>query len=289
MGRRILLAAAAFALAGCSAEPSSAPAADPVREAARAAITEYATLLMVAGKPEEAFSKYFGDLLVQHDPWIADGGQGDVEFLAKRREAEPEKYAATEQYVNVVHNILANGELVAIKSHVFTSPADGGREFVDIWRVENNRFVEHWDVIRPIDPGGVETFACGFGGTYEAAVRAGNTVAEPVCGKPDAAADSAASEKVVRAWLAARPDAATMKTQRVIADGDLVLVHSLVAGAPRGSARIDLVRVKDGRIAEQWDVVQPIPAFSVSGRSMTGGPDDPLEPGRAKRAPKPGE
>lgn len=289
MARRLLLALAGLALVSCSAEQPAAPAADPARDAARAAITDYANLLMVSGKPEEAFGKYYADLLIQHDPWIADGGKGDVEFLEKRREAEPEKYAATEQYVNVVHNILADGEFVVLKSHVFTSPTDKGREFVDIWRVENGKFVEHWDVISPIDAAKSETLGCGVGGSYAAAVKAGNTVAKPACGAPDAKADSAASEKAVRDYLGAQPDAAKAKIERLIADGDLVLVHSLVAGDPRGTARADLLRVKDGKVGDAWSVVQPIPEFSASGRSMTGGPDDPLEPGRVKRAPKPGE
>jgi predicted SnoaL-like aldol condensation-catalyzing enzyme len=274
-----------MALAACSAQQPAAPAPDAARDTARAAITDYATLLMVDGKPDEAFGKYFGDLLVQHDPWIGDGGKGDVEFLAKRREAEPEKYAATEHYVNVVHNILADGEFVALKSHVFTSPADKGREFVDIWRVENGKFVEHWDVIRPLGAADANTIGCGFGADYQAAVKAGNTIAKPVCGGHDPAADSEASKQIVLDSLKGE----TAKVERVIADGDLVLVHSLVAGEPRGTARATLFRVADGKIADQWTVDQPIPEFSMSGRSMTGGPDDPLEPGRVKRAPKAGE
>lgn len=290
MGRRLSLAiVAVWTLAACSAEQPAAPAEDTAREAARAAITDYARLLMIEHKPEEAFGKYYGDLLVQHDPWIGDGGKGDAEFLKRRREAEPEKYAETEQYVSVVHNILADDQFVVLKSHVFTNPADKGRAFVDIWRVEDGKFVEHWDVIRPLGEADARTIGCGFGASYAAAAKAGDSVAKPVCGDRDPAADSAASEKVVRAHFAAQPHAAGAKIGRVVADGDLVLVHSMVPGEAHGIARADLFRVADGKVAEQWDVVQPIPEFSASGRSMTGGPDDPLEPGRVKRLPKAGE
>lgn len=287
MARRLLTLLAGLALASCSQGQPAAPAADPARNAARAAITDYANLLMVERRPEDAFGKYFGELLIQHDPWIADGGKGDVEFLKARREAEPEQYAATERYVNVVHNILADREFVVLKSHVFTSATDSGRVFVDIWRIDDGKFVEHWDVVQPMDDGSAATVGCGVGATYEAARKAGNTVADPACGEPDPAADSAASEKVVRDYLASRPDSA--KIERVIADGDFVLVHGFVSGTPRGTARVDLFRVRDGQIADKWAVVQPIPEFSASGRSMTGGPDDPLEAGRTRRAPKSGE
>ncbi|MBO9604275.1 MAG: hypothetical protein J7496_17385 [Novosphingobium sp.] len=281
--------AASLALGACSKEPTApaTPAADPKVAQARAAITDYANLLMVQHKPGEAFGKYYADLLIQHDPWIGDGGKGDVEFLKKRREAEPDKYDATENYVSVIHNILTDGEFVAIKSHIFTNPKDKGREFVDIWRMKDGKFAEHWDIIQPLDDAMAKTVGCGVGGTYETAKQAGNTVAKPTCGEPDPTADSAANRKLV---LGAFPsDHPKAKVERAIADGDLVMVHSFVPDDKYGKSVIDLYRVKGGKIADHWDVIQQIPQFSASGRSMTGGPDTPLEPGRVKRAAKAGE
>jgi predicted SnoaL-like aldol condensation-catalyzing enzyme len=71
---------------------------------------------------------------------------------------------------------------------------------------------------------------------------------------------------------------------RIIADGNFVLTHSRVTTGsdPRGVARVDLYRVRSGKIVEHWDVVQPIPAFSVAGHSMV---DGPLEPGRTVGRP----
>ncbi|WEK46517.1 MAG: hypothetical protein P0Y56_16145 [Candidatus Andeanibacterium colombiense] len=282
------LLAASLALGACSArkEEPAAPA-DPEIAAARAAITDYAELLMIRHKPEEAFGKYYANLLIQHDPWIGDGGKGDVEFLKKRREAEPDKYDATEQYVSVVHNILTDGEFVAIKSHIFTNPKDHGREFVDIWRLENGKFAEHWDIIQPLDDAMAKTVGCGDGGTYAAAKKTGDTVAAPVCGSPDPKADSAASKTLALASF--KSDHPAAKVERAIADGDFVMVHSLVPGGKFGQSTIDLYRVAGGKIADHWGVIQQIPEFSASGRSMTGGPDTPLEPGRVKRAAKAGE
>jgi predicted SnoaL-like aldol condensation-catalyzing enzyme len=59
--------------------------------------------------------------------------------------------------------------------------------------------------------------------------------------------------------------------KRVIADGDLVLVHSNVVLVPgtRGSAVVDIFRFdRDHMIAEHWDTVQDVPATSVSGNDM---------------------
>ncbi|MFC3892819.1 nuclear transport factor 2 family protein [Lentzea rhizosphaerae] len=59
--------------------------------------------------------------------------------------------------------------------------------------------------------------------------------------------------------------------KRMIADGDLVLVHSNVVLTPgtRGSAVVDIFRFdRNHMIAEHWDTVQDVPATSVSGNDM---------------------
>jgi predicted SnoaL-like aldol condensation-catalyzing enzyme len=59
--------------------------------------------------------------------------------------------------------------------------------------------------------------------------------------------------------------------KRVIAEGDLVLVHSNVILTPgtRGSAVVDIFRFdRNNMIAEHWDSVQEVPATSVSGNDM---------------------
>lgn len=290
--RPLLAAVLGLAIAGCSADaPAPEPEQAGLTETSRAAVTDYARLLMVDHNPEEAFGKYYADLLIQHDPMIADGGKGDAEFLRQRREADPGKYDNEDQYVTVVHTIMADGDLVGLISHVFTSPSDPGRRFVDIWRMENGEFAEHWDVIQPIDDAARAGVGCGIGGTYEAAKAAGDTVVSPTCGLPDLSADTQANRALAVAAFEGAAASAGAKVERVLADGDLVLIHSRVTSAsdPRGVARADLYRLRGGSVADHWEVTQPIPEFSASGRSMTGAADDPLEPGRVRRAPRPGE
>ena len=62
---------------------------------------------------------------------------------------------------------------------------------------------------------------------------------------------------------------ATIK--RVIAEGDLVVVHVHSQSAPddRGEAVMDIFRLDaDGKIVEHWDVAQAIPEQTVSGHEM---------------------
>jgi predicted SnoaL-like aldol condensation-catalyzing enzyme len=53
---------------------------------------------------------------------------------------------------------------------------------------------------------------------------------------------------------------ATVDVRRMAADGDHVWVHSHLGypGSP-GVVTIDILRIRDGLVAEHWDVVQPVP------------------------------
>ena len=311
------------------AQAQRSPAASGT-EASRHALEDYARLLMVERDVAQAMERYFDADLIQHDAEIGDSGHGDAEFLANRRKAHPEQFLSEEEYHTVVDNLLADGDLIALKSHVYTNPKDPGRVFVDIWRVAGGKFVEHWDVIQPVPSASLNdaTMWCGGAASYAEADTVGDTVAHPGCGAsglPEhrqaalatVAAYAAMSEDprnaadAVERYFAAdfvehSPDVAQGKAARIehertraearraageksviartIADGDLVLTHGRVTTSadPRGVARLDLYRVRDAKIVEHWDVVQPIPAFSVAGHSMV---DGPLEPGRTVGRP----
>ncbi|HTT01014.1 MAG TPA: nuclear transport factor 2 family protein [Steroidobacteraceae bacterium] len=292
-------------------------------EASRRLVMGYARLLFVQHDPAHAFRDYFSSQLIQHDPDIADGNHGDEDFLSRRRKAHPAQYLPTQEYATVVDNILADGDLVAIKSHLYTNPHDRGRAFVDIWRVAAGRFVEHWDVIQavPDKPLNSASMWCGHSASYASARQETDTVTRPACGSVGPAAHRDAALATVEAYTAMGQDAArsaeavhryisddfvqhsphiaqgkqaleqyfdsraheratsgrTSWTAHVLADGDFVLTHRLVTSrdSPRGQAYADLYRVRDGQVVEHWDVIQPIPAYSVAGHSMVIGPLEP--------------
>jgi predicted SnoaL-like aldol condensation-catalyzing enzyme len=57
---------------------------------------------------------------------------------------------------------------------------------------------------------------------------------------------------------------------RALEDGDLVAVHSRVRQnqADRGAALVHIFRFEGDRIAELWDIGQPVPAESVNANGM---------------------
>jgi predicted SnoaL-like aldol condensation-catalyzing enzyme len=57
---------------------------------------------------------------------------------------------------------------------------------------------------------------------------------------------------------------------RSASEGPLVFLHVHVTPAPgeRGVAIVEIFRVRDGKIAEHWDVIQPVPEKPVNSNSM---------------------
>ncbi|GAA5161399.1 nuclear transport factor 2 family protein [Pseudonocardia eucalypti] len=54
--------------------------------------------------------------------------------------------------------------------------------------------------------------------------------------------------------------AAHSEVRRIVADEDHVVVHSRISRPePPDVAVVDILRLRDGLVAEHWDVVQPIP------------------------------
>lgn len=63
---------------------------------------------------------------------------------------------------------------------------------------------------------------------------------------------------------------ASYSIKRIIADGNLVAVHSHAkfTADERGLAIIDILRVDHCKVAEHWDVAQPVPEKSANTNGM---------------------
>jgi predicted SnoaL-like aldol condensation-catalyzing enzyme len=74
---------------------------------------------------------------------------------------------------------------------------------------------------------------------------------------------------LVGGMFAAFPDA-DLDIKRVIGEGDLVVLHHHLKmnAEDRGTAVMDIFRVKDGQIVEHWDVLQPVPEEAANDNTM---------------------
>jgi predicted SnoaL-like aldol condensation-catalyzing enzyme len=84
-----------------------------------------------------AVDRFVSPTLYQHDPTLADGS-------AATRTAYADLFAAYPQYTATVAKVLAEGDLVAVHTHVQDTPGDLGTSVYDIFRVQHGKIVEHW-------------------------------------------------------------------------------------------------------------------------------------------------
>jgi predicted SnoaL-like aldol condensation-catalyzing enzyme len=101
-------------------------------------------------KPEEAVEKYIGANYRQHNPNAVDGPQGVIAYASAYIKANPLLHMDFKR-------IIAEGDLVAIHSHFKPNPSDRGESIVDIFRVENGKLVEHWDIVQSVPRNAVNT------------------------------------------------------------------------------------------------------------------------------------
>jgi predicted SnoaL-like aldol condensation-catalyzing enzyme len=103
----------------------------------------FLTMIFNDHKVEEAFKLYAVPEYKQHNPYAASGAQAAINFLGPYLKANPE--ARTD-----IKRVIAEGDLVAIHNNPKQNAKDRGRAVVDIFRLENGRVVEHWDVVQDI-------------------------------------------------------------------------------------------------------------------------------------------
>ena len=84
-----------------------------------------------------------GNRYVQHNLGAIDGPEGlkaHIEYLKKEF---PNNHGE-------IKHALADGDLVALHVHNQRSPELRGNAVVDLFRIENGKVVEHWDVVQAI-------------------------------------------------------------------------------------------------------------------------------------------
>jgi predicted SnoaL-like aldol condensation-catalyzing enzyme len=93
--------------------------------------------------PEEAVAKYIGLNYRQHNPGSADGPESLVSTMKWFTENFPELRMETKR-------IIAEGDTVVLHTHLILKPGDRGSAVVEMFRLENGRIVEHWDVVQEV-------------------------------------------------------------------------------------------------------------------------------------------
>ncbi|MEM9074784.1 MAG: nuclear transport factor 2 family protein [Myxococcota bacterium] len=216
----------------------------------------------------EEVQRHFHKDFVQHNPWAEDGGAHveamcDFEFGVK------------------MGRWAVQGDLVAYHGY-YTAPNPLGEHpllCVDVWRVQGDQIVEHWDVLQPVPAAQIDVLVGsggdGFAEVDPAQVAANASVARRLIELGVNQGNAALVDEILaEGFTVHRPDVEAGKSRdgfvnwmtnakpaitvkRTIASGDLVFLQLLVAAGGSEQVVYDIFRFDAaGKITDQWMVAQ---------------------------------
>lgn len=212
--------------------------------------------------------RHFHPDFVQHNPWAEDGG-AHVEAMCDF------------SFGVEMRRWIVQGDLVAYHG-LYTAPNPLGEHplvCVDIWRVQGDRIVEHWDALMPQPAADAAIWLGGEGDGFadvpadrvahhaaqarrlmEIGVRRRDaSTLEAILAPSYRAHRPGASPTDGRAALIQWVETAkpTVEVRKTIASGDLVLLQLEVTVGDKAQVVYDIFRFDaDARITDQWMVAQ---------------------------------
>ena len=95
------------------------------------------------GNPKKAIELYVGDEYIQHNPDVADGLNGFIDYFERMQTEYPDKSI---EFVRCI----GEGDLVALHTHQ-TWPGNDQYVTMDFFRFdERGKICEHWDAIQKV-------------------------------------------------------------------------------------------------------------------------------------------
>jgi predicted SnoaL-like aldol condensation-catalyzing enzyme len=141
-------------LGGCAATtqtPDSIKSAPAAAAHKRDLAQEERNLALVLNFSEIVFNKHdlvlgktmMTESYIQHNPHVASGRAAFLTFFAKVIAEHPQAHA------EVVRS-ATDGDLVFVHVRSTGGASKNGVALVNIFRVENGKIAEHWDVVQPV-------------------------------------------------------------------------------------------------------------------------------------------
>ncbi len=228
------------------------------------------------GHVRSAVEAYTGDRYTQHSTGMKSGVEGFVEFFEPFVERNPKRD------IRVIRAI-EDGQYVFV--HVYQDINDGEAYWVttDMFDTDDNdKMIEHWDVIAPFvgeGPNGRTqvdgpTEVVDLDKTEDNKAMVASFVDDVlVNGRVERLVDYVSSETYtqhnpaiadgiegLREFMAGPGQTMQYKNVfKIIGQGNFVVVYSLVSFDGDEMAVFDILRVDDGKVVEHWSNMEPIP------------------------------
>ena len=106
-------------------------------------LREFVDMMSKPEQLEDAVNKYLGDAYIQHDPIMPAGREGCRKFHEDMYKEYPDMRVE-------IKRIVAEGDLVVLHNHMIRHEGDLGLALIEIFRVDNNKLVEHWCAVQDV-------------------------------------------------------------------------------------------------------------------------------------------
>lgn len=232
----------------------------------------------------EYIMRYAAPEYRQHNPVVADGRDGLLDFIDSLENQGTQ--------INITSiRILAEGDLVMI--HQQAQVNSDNVVAIDLFKISNNKIIEHWDVIQPeiIDTvnghsmtGGV-TDITDMDKTAENKQLVLELINKVFINQQPSYIDSYISPNYIqhspfvadgrqglKDFLEGLTQSQTSfrytKLHSILAQGNFVFTQSEGIYEDKTMAFSDIWRIKNGKIIEHWDAVQEIPSQFMHDNGM---------------------
>lgn len=239
-----------------------------------------------AAKDFKGFMGIASTSYIQHSPDLADGWEPVWGLLTNR----PAGFSSTTKTWLGPHGFLDNGNFLVMFREVDRGDGTGPGKIVDLMRFDSDgKYSEHWDIRQQLsektvsDHSETEAHATFTDNPVNYSQQEEETNKTIVAGflnmafnggEVDKALDKYVHEDYVQhnpliadgkkavsaAFSSGKMPALCYDIKFVLAQNDIVVAYSKVTSTQGVSAVVDILRVRDGKLVEHWDVVESVPA-----------------------------
>ena len=111
-------------------------------QANRQIVAEYLSELYDKYQVREAFERHVSADYIQHNPLAENGREAAISFF--------EGFLNTSATQASVKRMIVENDMVAVHMHLQLGGNSPGFAVMDVWRIDDGKIVEHWDVIQEV-------------------------------------------------------------------------------------------------------------------------------------------